>query len=37
MSLNSLVEKLVSTEKFQSEYKKLLLYSVRNQFENIVY
>lgn len=37
MSLNSLVEKLVSTEKFQSEYKKLLLYSVRNQFENILY
>lgn len=37
MSLNSLVEKLIASDKFRMEYNKLLLYSVRNQFDNLLY
>lgn len=37
MSLKSLLDKLSSTDNFKLQYKKLLVYSVRKQFQNLEY
>ena len=37
MSLNSLINRLISTESFKERYNNLLMYSVRNQFPSLIY
>ena len=37
MSLNSLINRLISTEYFIKRYNNLLLYSVRKQFSALIY